>query len=156
FIIKDALLDITTQINKELLTNTFVMQVYSCACQETLLKYKYREDIQRILIYIGRTIRGSLVQFKIPINDPIILNIKDIDLLNLKLIPQNVIAVVLDETVDFTILRYLSNQKVTYVITNQLLQHDAWYHVDPIHRVIVNPRIKSVEIGRASCRESVQ
>lgn len=145
FLIKDALNELTTNIDKNLNKSAFVMQTICHACHEILSNFQHREDIRKVLLYVCRLIKGTLIQFKIPTNDRVILNIKDIDLLNLKLIPQNVIAVVLDETVDFTILRYLSNQKVTYVITNQLLQHDAWYHVDPIHRVIVNPRIKSVD-----------
>lgn len=136
-IIKDALNEVITEINSRITLSSLVLHILFQICQEVLERYRFLEDLKKVLHYICRTIRGLLIQFKIPSDDPIILNIRDIDLFNLKMIPKNVIAVVLNESIDFTVLRYLSQRKIIYILTDEKLVHNSWYYMDPVYRMIV-------------------
>lgn len=136
FIIKDALRELITCIKNRLTKNKQVIHQLIQSCHEVLSNYEDRADVKSVFHYICRTIKGLLIQYKIPIEDQVILNIRDIDLIYLKMIPNNVIAVVLDDTVDFTVLRYLSNRKIIYILTNDKLNHNQWYYIDPVYRMI--------------------
>lgn len=138
FIIKDALSDLIKCIKNRLTRNRQVIHELFQTCHEVLSNYEQRTDVKSVFHYICRTIKGLLIQYKIPVEEQVILNIRDIDLINLKMIPKNVIAVVLDDSVDYTVLRYLSNRKIIYISTNDELIHNQWYYIDPVYRMIKN------------------
>ncbi len=132
----DALSEVIKYLSKKMSINQQVLKVLNHTISDVLIKFDNKDDVKMIYKFIYKTIKSMLIEYKIPTDIPVILNIVDIDLYNFKRIPDNVIAVVLDETVDYTVQRHLSHQKIIYINTIQSLNPGDWYDVDTIHRKI--------------------
>lgn len=136
--IKDAINHLKKLITEELNPGIKVVETLERICSKTSSIYCQTDELKRIFCYFILGIKNELITYKIPHNKAVLLNIKDIDNISFRKVPDNVVSIVLDPHIDIAIRDYLGKRKIHYVVAQKPLKINESYEVDLEKNVSLN------------------